>query len=175
LGFTDFFRRKAAPDQANEHAHASLSMVPRPDLMEAILTGIVGILEINLALMSKPGGTIPIPAGQRGLRSRGYLVGLAEAILAEFAALNPTEDEFIYAMASSFAAAHGPCDGMIGLETCELFKSGNQDVADGVALAHSDVRSVYSGEAWAAPNGFWLIHRGEEVDIRHNLSVLKRL
>jgi hypothetical protein len=145
----------------------------RSDLMDVVKAATTAILEINLQLMGLSIGNLPHASGLKSKRSRGYLLGLATATLEQFGAMEPTGDEFVCALATTFMTAHGRCDGAVGLETIDLAATGDVSVREGVALAYRDVGAVYSGEAWASPTGLWLIHHGDDAALRCNLDLLE--
>ena len=97
---------------------------------------------------------------------------MVQGVLSEFAQLQPSQDEFVYLLATGFAAVHGPFDGQVGLQTIYLQELVEQHVLEGVKLATRDVRSVYSGEAFAMPNGLFLIHNDDATTLRQNLAAM---
>ena len=170
------FAGAGAAAAASREAEASPPSTPhysiRPELMDAVKFAVASILETNFLMMDVASGELPLSTGTRAMRSRGYLLGLAIATLAQFEVLNPTDDEFIGALAIAFAAAHGRTDSTIALETMDMHTMGDVDVGAGVALALRDVNAIYGGEAWMSPTGLWLIHHGDEAAIQINLAGL---
>lgn len=168
MGLVSFFRRVLPPPV---HARPQPSTM-RTELTEAVKFAVLGILDQNFAMMGIEMGRLPMGDGPVALRSRGYLLGLADAVLQQFAPLHPTEDEFIYSMATAFVATYGTADSTIGLHTIGLLQAGEQCTLEGVGLAHADVDEVYSGKPWAAPAGLWLINNGDGEGLAYNLALL---
>ena len=173
MGFFEFLRPKKADRSASVTPSCEAGYQVRAELMDAVRTAITGILEMNFALMGTSIGNAPFGSGITAKRSRGYLLGLAKAILERFEALRPSDDEFIYTLATTYMLAHGQTDGMIGIETMQMHAMGDAPVMDGAALAFQDVQAVYCGKAWATPTGFWLIRQGDEAALQYNLDMLR--
>lgn len=168
MGLRDWLFRRSS-------ASSNKSTFPddvRPELMTAVEEAIVTILVENFLMMGVEPQSVATTGSTGDLRSRGYLLGLTEAVILQFQALNPTQAEFVTALASTFAATYGPCDWPWALSTVDQFQADNPDVLMGCKLAYRDVRAVYSGQAFAAPTGFWLLNSGDEEAIRYNLAQL---
>jgi hypothetical protein len=145
---------------------------PRKDLLTAIENALAAILIPNFHLLALAAQAVPTSGSTESLRSRGYLLGLTEGLLDQFASLRPTQDEFVAAYASAFALTYGPCDWGWALDTIDEFQRENTSVVEGSKLGHRDVMTAYSDEPHKALTGFWLINSGDEVAIQHNLKYL---
>jgi hypothetical protein len=144
----------------------------RPELMEVVESAIVRILSINFAMLGVEPQHVPTTGSTASLRSRGYLFGLAEAVILQFSDLNPTQEEFISAFASAFAMTYGPCDWNWALDTIDSFQAKNPDAVAGARLGHQDAQSAYDGNTSATPTGFWLLNSGDEEAVRAALAQL---
>lgn len=144
----------------------------RHDLMEAIETAISGILSMNFSLMGVEAQHVPTTGSTGSLRSRGYLIGLSDAMVQQFSDLNPTQKERLNALCYAFVMTYGPIDWKWALESEDSLRAGEPDATDGAKLAHRDVEAIYSGQLCPSPTGFWLLNNGDEEAISYNLTVL---
>jgi hypothetical protein len=69
----------------------------RADLMKVVEDAIVRIMMVNFAVMDIKVQSVPTTGSTGSLRSRGYLLGVAEAVIQQFSAMEPTQDEFVAA------------------------------------------------------------------------------
>ena len=172
MGLMQFFSRRKAQERSRQVSAPTSSHRLRQELLDAAKAGILGILGPQLALLGMEWGDVPLDEDDVGRRSCGYVLGMVQNVLSEFAALQPSQDEFVYLLATGFAAVHGPGDGEVGLQTIYLQELGEQHVLEGAKLAARDVRAVYSGDAFAMPNGLFLIHNGDAAALDYNLTVM---
>ncbi|MBK6802464.1 hypothetical protein [Novosphingobium sp.] len=172
MGLMQFFSRRKTRKHGVQAGVPTSSHKLRQELLDAAKVGISGILGPQLALLGMEFGEVPLEEDDVGRRSCGYVLGMVQGVLSEFAQLQPSQDEFVYLLATGFAAVHGPFDGQVGLQTIYLQELGEQHVLEGVKLATRDVRAVYSGEAFAMPNGLFLIHNDDATTLRQNLAAM---
>jgi hypothetical protein len=172
MGMLQFFSRLLADEpRSNPRASAPAAMV-RPELVDTVKVSVESIVGHQLALLGFEWGEVSLDEDDVGRRSCGYILGLVQGVLNEFAELQPSSDEFVVALAKGFAAVHGRVDSRIGLQTIYLQEAEEQHVMEGLRLAYRDVQAVYSGSAFAVPNGLFLIHNADEEALRSNLAAL---
>ena len=144
----------------------------REDLIAVIQSGIANIMMINFAMMDMEAQSIPTTGSTGNLRSRGYILGMTQAITAQFSEMNPTEAEFVTALASAFAVTYGSYDWNWALDAADSLKAGDPAALAGAKLGHRDVEMIYSGQPYATPTGFWLLNNGDEEALVWNLNQL---
>lgn len=170
MGMRQFFTRLLT-DEPRAHAGSSVpAKSVRPELVEAVKISVESIVGNQLARLGIEWGELPLDEDDVGRRSCGYVLGLTQGILKEFAALQPSSDEFVHALATAFAAVHGRLESHIGLQTIYLQELEERHVMEGVLLATRDVQAVYSGTPFAAPNGLFTIHDGDEEALSYSLA-----
>jgi hypothetical protein len=147
---------------------------PRADLIQAVENALITIMAANFAMMGLEAQQIPTAGGTGSLRSRGYLLGLTEGVIQQYAALHPSQEEFITAFASAFAVTYGPCDWRWALTTIDEFQANNPSIVEGVLLGRRDAAVAFSDQPYKVMTGFWLLNNGDEEAIQYNLAGLTK-
>lgn len=172
MGMLQFFSRLLSDEPLAETRSSAPAATVRPELVDTVKVSVESIVGLQLGLLGIEWGEVSLDEDDVGRRSCGYILGLVQGILNEFAELRPSSDEFVVALATGFAAVHGRVDSRISLQTIYLQELEEQHVTEGLRLAARDVQAVYSGAALAAPNGLFLIHNADEEALRFNLAAL---
>ena len=167
-----FFRRLFGHKTQAFAERASVNSPVRRDFVDAVTLSIADIMNVNFDMMCVESQTVPKSGTTGSLRSRGYLLGVAEGVITQFDALIPTDDERMKAIVGAFAVTYGRCDWQWVAEVIDKFQANNQDVYDGFRLGWRDVMAIYSGQNFATPTGFWLLNNGDEDALRYNLASL---
>lgn len=137
----------------------------RSDLLSAVEDAIARILMLNLGMLGLELCSCPIDGPASGKKARGYIVGLAEAVLGQFQPNNPTPSEFLSCAASAFMLVHGNEEpkrtSRILLDTIDEFQANDPDVVAGFDMAYADVESIYSDQPWKTAIGLYTILQAE--------------
>lgn len=140
--------------------------------MNTVEDAIIRVMYVNLSTMGVNLQSVPTVGSTGSLRSRGYLFGMTQAVMEQFADLHPTQEEFMAAFAHAFAATYGPCDWGWALDTIDSIQTGDADTVIGAKFGRRDVQAIYRGDTLSPPTGFWLLNNGDEAAVQYNLAQL---
>lgn len=137
----------------------------RSDLLSAVEDAIARILMLNLGMLGLELCSCAIDGPTSGKKARGYILGLADAVLGQFRQMNPTQDEFLTCASSAFMLVHGNNDPnrswRMVLDTIDDIQAKDPDARTGHKMAFADVQSTYSDEPWKTAIGLYTILQAE--------------
>lgn len=168
MGIRDFLFGKKESGQAAQNHPPEV----RAELIEVATEGLFTILAESFIMMNVEPQSVPLTGSTGDLRSRGYIWGLANAIMRQFSEMNPTDREHATLLANAFRITYGLCDPNFVLEAINSVAAREPDALAGVFLASRDVHAAYSDQPFITTSGFWLLNSGDEEAIRYNLQSL---
>ncbi|MBR2269166.1 hypothetical protein [Sphingobium sp.] len=130
-------------------------------ILEGLLKQLYPALWIQFDMLGYRGKAFPLEGSYISGQSRGYLIGLAEAICVHNMGDRLSHDVFMAVAAAAFSEAYGDKPHWTILcDTLEEFQRGNEKVLEGAQHAHNDIADVYANVPYATIMGFWLFNNG---------------